>query len=73
MKNKFSRQFFKLAATVLVCAIVSIGNLPTTMSPAAGNTGNGLKLENQGNGEGDEEPGISPQNDKEEFNNDTLD
>ncbi len=28
MKNKFLKQLFKLAATVLACAIVSIGNLP---------------------------------------------
>lgn len=66
MKNKFLKQLFKLAATVLACAIVSIGNLPPT-PPAVGNT-SGLKIENQGSGEGiDEEPGISPQNDKDEF------
>ncbi len=70
MKYKFTNQFFKSAATVLVCTIVSISNLFTTL-PAVDNS---LKIENYGNGKDiNEELGISPQNDYEEFENDTLD
>lgn len=74
MKNKFLKQLFKLAATVLACAIVSICNLPSTTPPDASNAGSGLKIEKQGSGDGiDEEPGISPQNDKDKVDNDKLD
>ena len=57
----------------MASAVVRIG-LPSTTPPGSGNTGGDLKIENQGTGEGgDEEPGISPQNDLEELEYEALD
>lgn len=73
MKNSLLIQLFKLAATVLACAVISSG-IPSTTPLGSGNTGGDLIIENQGTGEGDdEEPGISPQNDKDELKNEKLD
>lgn len=73
MKNNLLKLLFKLTATVLACAIVSI-SIPSTTPPVPGSTEDGLETENQERGEGsDEEPGISPQNDKEEFKKENLD
>lgn len=72
MKNNLLKQLFKLTATVLACAIVSI-SIPSTTPPVPGSTGDGLETENQERGEGsDEEPGISPQNDYDELENEKL-
>ncbi len=73
MKNNLLKHLFKLTATILACAVVSI-SIPTTTPPGPGNTGGDLKIENQEPGEGgDKEPGISPQNDNDEFKKEKLD
>lgn len=73
MKNNFLKNLIKLTATALACAVVTI-SIPSTTPPDSGNTGGDLKIENQGTGEGgDEEPGISPQNNKDEFEKENLD
>lgn len=73
MKNNFLKNLIKLTATALACAVVTI-SIPSTTPPGPGNTGGDLKIENQGTGEGsDEEPGISPQNNKDEFEKENLD
>lgn len=71
MKNNLLRHLIiKLTAAALACAVVTISS---TTPPGPGNTGGDLKIENQGTGEcGDEEPGISPQNDKDEFKKEKL-
>lgn len=72
MKNKILKHLIKLTAAALACTVISI-SIPSITPPGPGNTGGDLKIENQGTGEGcDEEPGISPQNDDDEFSNDSL-
>lgn len=65
MKNNYVKQLLKLTATVLACAIIYTGS--TLPAPSVPNgTVDEQGIETTGNeGCNDEEPGISPLNDKD--------
>lgn len=70
MKNIFLKQLLKITSTALAFAAFSIA-VPASALPSPGNSVGGQMIETPGTEDEDgdnEEPGISPMNDKDENN-----
>lgn len=74
MKNNIFRQLLKLTATALACAVILIIGNPTIKFPEPGKIGSGQNIEAPDRNGENEEPGISPMNDKDkEYQRDHMD